>query len=71
MKDTLEGINSILEIKEQINDMEDGRGESTQTQQQQQNEYSIRDLCDNIKHTNICVIGVPEGKETERDRKPV
>ena len=28
------------------------------------NEDSQRDLCDNIKHTNICFRGVPEGEET-------
>ena len=25
-----------------------------------------RDIWDNIKHTNICNIGVPEGEETEK-----
>ena len=33
------------------------------------NEDSLRDLWDNIKHTNICIIGVPEGGgERERER---
>ena len=27
---------------------------------------SLRDLWDNIKCTNICIIGVPEGKEKEK-----
>ena len=27
------------------------------------NEESLRDLWDNIKHTNIHIIGVPEGEE--------
>ena len=30
------------------------------------NEDRLRDLRDNIKHTNICNIGVPEGEERER-----
>ena len=30
------------------------------------NEDRLRDLGDNIKHTNICIIGVPEGEERER-----
>ena len=30
------------------------------------NEDSLRDLWDNIKHTNIHIIGVPEGKEREK-----
>ena len=29
------------------------------------NEDSLRDLWDNIKSTNICIIGVPEGEERE------
>ena len=30
------------------------------------NEDSIRDHWDNIKHTNIYIIGVPEGTEREK-----
>ena len=30
------------------------------------NEDSLRDLQDNIKHNNIRIIGVPEGKEREK-----
>jgi len=30
------------------------------------NEDSLRDLWDNIKHTNIHIIGVPEGEEREK-----
>ena len=30
------------------------------------NEDSLRDLWDNIKHTNICIIGGPEGEEREK-----
>ena len=30
------------------------------------NEDSVRDLWDNIKHMNICIIGVPEGEEREK-----
>ena len=29
-------------------------------------EDSLRDLWDNIKLTNICIIGVPEGEEREK-----
>ena len=32
----------------------------------ERNEDSLRDLWDNIKHTNIHIIGVPEGEERER-----
>ena len=30
------------------------------------NEDSLRDLCDNIKHNNIRIIGVREGEEREK-----
>ena len=33
------------------------------------NEESLRELWDNVKRTNICIIGVPEGGEREGDRK--
>ena len=29
-------------------------------------EDSLRDLWDNIKHSNVCIIGVPEGKKREK-----
>ena len=29
-------------------------------------EDSLRDLWDNIKHNNICIIGVPEGEKREK-----
>ena len=34
-------------------------------------EESLRELWDNIKHTNIHIIGMPEGEERERDRKNI
>ena len=30
------------------------------------NEDSLRELWDNVKHTNICIIGVPKGEEREK-----
>ena len=30
------------------------------------NEESIRELWDNVKCTNVCIIGVPEGEEREK-----
>ena len=30
------------------------------------NEESLRELCNNVKHTNIHNIGVPEGEEREK-----
>ena len=70
MKNTLEGINSrITEAEEQISELEDRMVEITATEQNKdrrmkRNEDSLRDLWDNIKHTNIQIIGVPEEEET-------
>ena len=45
--------------------------EITQTGQQTENqmkkhESNIRDLWDNIKQANLCIIGIPEGEEKEK-----
>ena len=72
MNNTLEGINSrITEAEERINDLEDRMVEITATEQNiekrmKRNEDSLRDLWDNIKCTNIHIIGVPEGEEREK-----
>ena len=36
---------------------------------EKKNEDSLRDLWDNIKCTNICILGVPEGDERKDGRK--
>ena len=35
------------------------------------NEDSLRDLWDNIKHTNNHIIGVPEGEEREKGSEKI
>ena len=32
---------------------------------------NLRDIWDNIKHTNICIIGLPEGEEREKEPEKV
>ena len=72
-KNSLEGINSrITEAEERISDLEDKIVEITTVEQNKEKrmkrtEDSLRDLWDNIKHTNIRIIGVPEEKRKERD----
>ena len=72
MDNTLEGINSrITEAEEWLNDLDDRMVEVTAIKQNiekrmKRNEDSLRDLWDNIKHTNIRIIGVPEGEEREK-----
>ena len=72
MKTTLEGISiRITEAEERISDLEDRMMEFTATEQNKEkrmkrNEDSQRDLWDNIKCSNIHIIGVPEGEEREK-----
>ena len=69
IKNTLEGTNSrITEVEEQICELEDRMGEMTAKEKNKGNrmkriEDSLRDYWDHIKHTNICVMGVPEEEE--------
>ena len=66
IKNSLEGINSrITETQEWISDLEDKIVEITTTEHNKEKrvkriENSLRDLWDNIKRTNIQIIGVPE-----------
>uniref|UniRef100_A0A8D1DD83 L1 transposable element RRM domain-containing protein n=1 Tax=Sus scrofa TaxID=9823 RepID=A0A8D1DD83_PIG len=57
--------------EELIRDVEDRIMEITQTGQQTENqmkkhESNIRDLWDDIKRANLCIIGIPEGEEIEK-----
>ena len=49
---------------------EDKVVEITQAEQRKQkknlNKDSLGDLWDNMKHTHICIIGIPEGDEGEK-----
>ena len=70
MNNTLEGINSrITEAEEQVNDLKDKMVEITAAEQniEKRNADSLRGVLDNIKHTNICIIGLPERKARERN----
>ena len=73
VKNTLEGINSrISEAEEQISELEEKMMEITSEEKNKvkrlkRTEDSLRDLWDNIKHTNIQIIGVPE--EEEKNKK--
>ena len=74
MSNILEAINSrITEAEEWISDLEDRTVETTATKQNigkrmKINEDSLRNLWDNIKLTNIFIIGVPE-REERKDMK--
>ena len=72
IKNSLEEINSrITEAEERINDQEDKIVEITTIEQNKEKrmkriEDNLRDLWNNIKHTNIQIIGVPETEEKKK-----
>ena len=72
VKNTLEGINSrISEAEEQISELKGKMVEITSEEQNKvkrmkRTEDSLKDLWDNIKHTNIRIIGVPEEEEKKK-----
>ena len=59
--------------EERISDLEDRIMEITQLGQHTENqilkkESNIRNIWDNIKEANLCIIGIPRGKEKEKKR---
>ena len=60
------------EAENQINDLEHKEAKNNQSEEQeekriQKNEDSVSSIWDNFKHSNICIIGVPEGEEKEQE----
>ena len=76
-KNSLERINSrITEVEKWISDLEDKMVEITTTEQNREKrmkriEDSLRDLWDNIKRTNIRIIGVPEEEEKKKGTEKI
>ena len=75
IKNKLQGNNSTVdEAKNQVNDW-NIRKQKTINQinkkkkesKKKKNEGSVSSLWDNFKRSNICIIGVPEGKEKEQE----
>ena len=79
-KDTLIEIKNNLhrnssrmdEAENQINDLEHKEAKNNQPEQQKEKriwktEDSVSSLWDNSKRSNICIIGVPEGENTEQE----
>ena len=73
IKENLQGTNSDgKETGTQINSLEQKEEISIQPEQNeetriQKNEERLRNLRDNFKHSNIQIIGVPEGEEEEQE----
>ena len=77
IKNSLEAANSrIQEAEEWISEVEDRLVEIMDAEQKREkrlkkNEESLRELWDNVKCTNIRIIGVPEGEEREETEKNI
>ena len=77
IKNTLEGINSrISETEEWISELEHKMVEITAEEQNKvkrmkRTEDGLRDIWDNIKHTNSRIIGVPEEKEEKKSYEKI
>ena len=77
IKNSLEGINSrITEAEERKSDPEHKIVEITIAEQNKEKrmkriEDSLRDLQDNIRHTNIRIIGIPEEEEKKKGTEKI
>ena len=72
IKNNLWGNSRLNEANNQINDMEHKEAKTNQSEQEeekriQKNEVSVSSVVDNFKHSNICIIGVPEGEEKDQE----
>ena len=77
IKNSLEAANSgIQDAEEWISEVEDRWVEIMDAEQKREkrwkrNEDSLRELWDNVKCTNIHIIGVPEGEEREKGTEKI
>ena len=77
IKNTLERTNSrIIEAEEWISEQEDRMLEITAEEQNKRKvmkriEEALRNLWDNIKHTNIWIIGAPEEEEKKKGTEEI
>ena len=60
------------EAEYQINDLEHKKARNNQSKQEEKRsthspqKHTVCNLWDNFKHSNICIIGVPEGEEKSK-----
>ena len=72
IKNTVEGIKSRLdEAQDQLSELEDEVGKNTQNEKEKEkrlrkNKEGLREMQDNMKRNNICIIWIPEGKQEEQ-----
>ena len=77
IKNTLEGTNSrITEAEDRISEVEDrmveiNGAERIKEKRIKRNEDNLRDLWDNVKYTNIQIIGVPEEEDKKKGHEKI
>ena len=77
IKSTLEETNSsITEAEDRISEVEDRTVEINEADRKKEkrmkrNEDNIRDLCNNVKHPNIQIIGVPEEEDKKKGHEKI
>ena len=77
IKNTLEGTHSrIIEAEDRISEVEDRMVEINEAERKKgkrikRNEDNFRDLCDNVKHPNIRITGVPEEEDKKKDHEKI
>ena len=76
IKSTLDGANSrITEAEDRISEVEDRMVEINEAERGKKrikrNEDNLRDLWDNVKHSNIQIIGVPEEEDKKKGHEKI
>ena len=77
IKNTLEGTHSrIIEAEDMISEVEDRMVEINEAERKKgkrikRNEDNFRDLCDNVKHPNIRITGVPEEEYKKKGHEKI
>ena len=75
IKSTLEATNSrITEAEDRISEVEDRMVEINEGKKEKRikrNKDNLRDLQDNVKHSNIRITGVPEEEDKKKDHKKI
>ena len=77
IKNTMEATNSrTMEAEDRISEVEDRKTEINESERKKEkrikrNEDKLRDLWDNVKCSNIQIIGVPEEADKKKDHEKI
>ena len=76
IRNTLEATNRITEAEDRISEIEDrmveiNESERKKEKQIKRNEDNLRDLRNNMKRSNILIIGVPEEEDNKKDHEKI